>query len=100
MMDQFAQLKSAFASMSTDHSEQLEALEKQRKDLAKRLDTIITQHQTDLNALREDVEATSQGQKLNLVKASTQRELSALRRDLQQMQTNLQQLQGRRYRAP
>ncbi|ETX06672.1 MAG: hypothetical protein ETSY2_15715 [Candidatus Entotheonella gemina] len=93
-------LQTDFTTISANHSEQLENLEKQRQALAKQLNSMAKQHQMALNALREDVEATSaQGKDLNFVKASTQRELSNLRREVSQLQENIQQLQGRRHRG-
>jgi chromosome segregation ATPase len=99
IINQITQLKTAFTSISADHSEQLENLNEQRKTLVQQIDGIAHQHQADLKLLQEDAEAaSSQSQELNLVKASTQRELSILRRDIKQLQANIQQLQGRRHR--
>ncbi|ETW93516.1 MAG: hypothetical protein ETSY1_38875 [Candidatus Entotheonella factor] len=100
VVSQIEKLQTDLTDISAHHSEQLENMEKQRLALAKQLNSMANQHKIALNSLREDVEATSaQGQDLNYVKASTQRELSNLRRDLNRLQENIQQLQGRRQRG-
>ena len=101
MGTQIALMRADFTAMSEDHAEQLENVAKQRKALAIRLDNLAAAHQTDLKLLQEDIEAVSSpGRELNLIKAATQYELSSLRREVDQLQENLRQLQGRRYRAP
>ena len=97
---QIEELKTDVASISAEYIVQLEALDQQDRILAKQLNRISNQLQTDLMTLQEDVKTASQGQSVRLAKASTQRELSTLRREVKQLQTTIQYLQGRRRRAP
>ncbi len=100
VMTEVAKLRSDFTAIASDQSTQFEDLEKQRQILAKKVDGMASQQQAELTTLREDVEAASaQGQVLNFVKASTQRELSNLRREMNRLQDNVQRLQGRRHRT-
>jgi peptidoglycan hydrolase CwlO-like protein len=101
MVTQIAQIRVDFAAMSADHIKQMENVAQQRQALATQLDRMSTAHQRDLKSLQEDIEAVSSpGQELNLIRAATQYELSSLRREVDQLQENIRQLQGRRYRAP
>ncbi len=100
VVTQIEKLKTDFTEVSSDHSKQFENLDKKRRVLVQKVNGMASQHQTDLESLREDVEAApSQDQVLNIVKASTQRELSNLRRDVNRLQDNIQTLQSRR-RSP
>jgi chromosome segregation ATPase len=100
MGTQIAQMRADFTAVSEDHAEQLENVAEQRQALATRLDNMATSHQMNLKSLQEDIEAVSSpGQERNLIKAATQHELSSLRREVDQLQENIRQLQGRRYRA-
>ncbi len=101
VMTGVAKLRGDFSTMAADQSRKFEDLEKQRRILAKKVDGIASQHQVELTSLREDVEASSaQGQVLNFVKVSTQRELSNLRREVDRLQEHMQRLQSRRHRTP
>jgi chromosome segregation ATPase len=101
MVTQIAQIRVDFAAMSADHIKQLENVAQQRQALATQLGSMATAHQRDLKSLQEDIEAVSlPGQELNLIRVATQYELSSLRREVDQLQENIRQLQGQRYRAP
>ncbi len=95
---QLEKLQTDTTAMASAQSKQFENLEKQRRILERKVDGVTKQHQAAFTSLREDVEAASaQGQVLNFVKVSTQRELSNLRREVTRLQEHVQRLQGRRH---
>lgn len=98
VMPQLDKLQTDFTASASEQSRQFESLEKQRRTLERKVDGLARQHQTEITSLREDVEAASaQGQGLNFVKVSTQRELSNLRREVNRLQEHVQRLRGRRH---